>query len=403
MFEELLVLLLATILEAPFIFTIVYARRFYRKYPSKSFIPLLVITILAMIWIFTGILWIMDTNIGEKRIELYIYIGILCMQLLAFIFSLIYVLSKESSFSANIAVIPMICSSIMLFSVFFEMITENNVGMLSFEMQNGHIAYKMNLILIIISLIEVLTIFSAIAHSLVLQSRMSIFQSRNTIQNRLALISLVFGSISIWIYNLLQIFQADWFYIIFATLLSRIFFSLGFLLLALHLIENPIFVLHMYGNTESLFDDGIIGWYFVTITEDELEVKNYHELFDKRFSITNEERLAFTSASMSMVGIQSSFHDASFVIPFPGHSDIVSLCISFAHRDNSSKDPRLKNKNLSIFAVVMPTELIQSIRVSDKYNIIIDDCRVKIENENINIEEKLCKEVANKILKAILS
>ena len=187
------------------------------------------------------------------------------------------------------------------------------------------------------------------------------------------------------------------------SLLARVFFSLGFLLLALHLIENPVFILHMYGNTKSLFDEGLIGWYLITISEDELKIKSYNDLFDERCSISKEERIAFTSASMAMVGIQSSFHDASFVIPYPGHNNLISLCISFTHKDTTAKDPRLEGKGLSIFSIVMPSALIKSIGVSDTYNTIISECRKKTEDITKFEDNKLCKDIANKILKTVLS
>ena len=106
---------------------------------------------------------------------------------------------------------------------------------------------------------------------------------------------------------------------------------------------------------------------------------------------------------MAMVGIQNSFHDASFVIPYPGHNNLISLCISFTHKDTTAKDPRLEGKGLSIFSIVMPSALIKSIGVSNIYNTIISEYKEKIEDITKFSDKKLSKEIANKILKNILS
>lgn len=138
---------------------------------------------------------------------------------------------------------------------------------------------------------------------------------------------------------------------------DRLTISAGFLIIALQLARSPVLVLNMQGNMKSLLDEGVLGWHLAGMLDIGPSSVNYSTDFCERQNISFEERMMFSATSITAAGMGHTFGDASFLLPFTGHSDLVAVCISFRHAEPSIKDPRQEGKAPSVFALLIPMSL----------------------------------------------
>ncbi len=144
-------------------------------------------------------------------------------------------------------------------------------------------------------------------------------------------------------------------------LIGRIPVSIGFALLAIHLTSSPLLLANGKGNTRSLLRKGTVGWLLAVMRTIGPTTASVNPSFNERNNISSTDIMTFCTASVTAVGMGESFRNASFIIPFPYHETLVSVCVSFLHRDPHVGDPRLEERSLCVFSLIVPSFLLSNV------------------------------------------
>jgi len=124
--------------------------------------------------------------------------------------------------------------------------------------------------------------------------------------------------------------------------------------------RNPLLLFNVKGVTLHLFEDGVVGWNLAVMREMGPTMISTNEPFSERHGIGMKDMITFSTAALTAVGTGESFRDATFIIPFPYHDDLLSVCASFQHYDPEIADPRLGGRALCVFSLIIPSILLRN-------------------------------------------
>lgn len=184
--------------------------------------------------------------------------------------------------------------------------------------------------------------------------------------------------------------------------IARFQVSIGFFLLVLHLTRCPFVLINKRGNTRRLLEAGTVGWSLASMRDDGPTPVSQNTPFNERNSITKIDMLTFCTASMTAVGMGESFRDASFLLPFPYHKDLVAVCVSFFHRDPDVNDVRLEDRALCVFAIIVPTVLLRCLKAIEKTPKTVDQFKKRAPTVAVLAHPKMVAELAQAVLDTII-
>lgn len=166
----------------------------------------------------------------------------------------------------------------------------------------------------------------------------------------------------------LLLIPATWtFWYLFFLYSSHLAISVAVFLVFLLIRSNPLMIFNSKANIEGMVQKGIVGWgLFGFIDDGPTAFQVSKPLLDK-YGITEAEILALSVSLMTVSGLNQSFDEVTFAVPFPSNKEesrnemkdnLMILCTSFSHNDPTIEDKRMGGRILAVFTLFVPRFLV---------------------------------------------
>lgn len=184
--------------------------------------------------------------------------------------------------------------------------------------------------------------------------------------------------------------------------LSRALVAIGYVVMGIQVAGNPLLLFNVKGVTRHLLEDGVVGWDLAVMREMGPTMISTNEKFSERHGIGPKEMITFSAAALTAVGMGESFRDAVFIIPFPYHDDLFSICVSFQHHDPEIVDPRLQGLARCVFALIIPSILLRDANSFVIAGQVVATYAKKHSSVTELADTSVSAEIANALLSAIV-
>ncbi len=174
---------------------------------------------------------------------------------------------------------------------------------------------------------------------------------------------------------------------------------------------NPFLIFNSKSNLDRLVDRGHVGWGLFGFADEGPKVLNISKRMLDRFGIDETEILALSVSLMTVSGLNQSFDEITFTVPFPTSregvdpsekEDLFILCTTFIHLDPTIKDNRMDNKLLAVYSIFLPKFFMMMLGNMNKVTSIVKEFVDQTNNiQEFNQTENLCK-ITKKVLNVLL-
>lgn len=367
-------------------------------YKSNFVFSLVVINLLGLIWVTTGFTTSFMTDFyNDDLIKLLDHIGIICSVLALTIFSIIFTRYSKSLY-ANVSTIIF---SILIGIKINEILNKSDEILYGIQKNSANewlrITHPLVSILFFVGFIFLSLTF--ISYSITVNSLPNTFINLDTKLYNKIFVFLFLSGFSVNLFTLIFISGDIYLFAQILFLISRVFIAISLIFISMQLSQNPLVFLNEGGNPLRFMETGLIGYLLVSDSDKGPGVYSVSEQFKKYYGLTFNELTSYSVGTVVVTGISSTFEEAVFTIPFPTRRHkLATLGFSFKHKNEELSDPRKDKMGNSIFAVVLPKDLLPIVNnVSDIYPIL--DRKIK---STENIHEFALKENLDKLSLEIL-
>lgn len=338
----------------------------YREYPSNAILRVIFITLLVGGWVFTSIPWMVDIpDLSDSQIILLADLGTLMGAIARILIAASFTKPNLGTLTYHSALYSIVFTSILIGVRIIEFL-EDDETYFGIKRINGLWVDTYHPIIEFIQLISVLLLVIAFISTVRSQKKMPkplIDSGVNKLYYQVLGLFTAGGALSV----LNQLFFAEKFSVVYKPfyVMSRFFILFGFLLLSQFISYNPIFILQEKSNLMKPIDSGVIGWMISYNGDLGPETLTYSSPFAEKFHVDENEFISFSASVITVIGITKSFKSSVFMIPFSGKDIFTTLNITFQMYDPRLKDPRLGQKALCIFTIIIPKSLLAKITAFD--------------------------------------
>lgn len=377
-----------------------------KEYPLRSTIPLVIVSLLVGVWVLSGVPFMMSSpSITNDHRSQSLRVGSCCVALAQAIFASIYAdigLSRRTGRIAHATVILQSClCGIFIVATFGGWDDAMSIGG---STEHIHPSYSPFVSVISMTGTALLCalLFSFSADQKQLSS--SALTDNELRLNGLSIFFILLGSVLVLLIILasaLELGSPRYSFVV-CTIVARFFISIGFLFVALGIARDPLFITITKGCTRGLMSRGVVGWTLTSMQDIGPVVVSDSELFNEKNGISDMDLMTLSVASLTAVGIGKSFRDASYVLPFPYHEELVAVSSSFRHHESEVKDEATESGVSCVFSVLLPSILLPRIGQISRVHQVVKEFKNLSPTISTLAEEEKMKELAQRVLAVMI-